>query len=125
MVKEQLELFRALGSDPVNKFKARYIQHLFILVQPNLIALYNFRVAASNYLINAGETHGTVEIKITVGKFFPNLSHSMPLNWQMSVSQDSNVFDDWPATGNGPGYGKAWGCDLSYDYVKINAEYTT
>jgi len=28
-------------------------------------------------------------------------------------------------TGNGPGRGQAWGCDLSYDYVKINAEYTT
>jgi glutamate N-acetyltransferase/amino-acid N-acetyltransferase len=27
--------------------------------------------------------------------------------------------------GNGSGNGKAWGCDLSYDYVKINAEYTT
>ncbi len=27
--------------------------------------------------------------------------------------------------GNGPGADKAWGCDLSYDYVKINAEYTT
>jgi glutamate N-acetyltransferase/amino-acid N-acetyltransferase len=27
--------------------------------------------------------------------------------------------------GSGPGTGKAWGCDLSYDYVKINAEYTT
>ncbi|GAP97737.1 bifunctional ornithine acetyltransferase/N-acetylglutamate synthase [Leptolyngbya sp. NIES-2104] len=27
--------------------------------------------------------------------------------------------------GNGTGSGKAWGCDLSYDYVKINAEYTT
>jgi len=27
--------------------------------------------------------------------------------------------------GNGPGVGQAWGCDLSYDYVKINAEYTT
>ncbi|KAK7267531.1 hypothetical protein RIF29_20207 [Crotalaria pallida] len=27
--------------------------------------------------------------------------------------------------GNGPGRGQAWGCDLSYDYVKINAEYTT
>ena len=26
---------------------------------------------------------------------------------------------------NGSGVGKAWGCDLSYDYVKINAEYTT
>lgn len=27
--------------------------------------------------------------------------------------------------GDGPGKGLAWGCDLSYDYVKINAEYTT
>ena len=27
--------------------------------------------------------------------------------------------------GNGPGHSQAWGCDLSYDYVKINAEYTT
>jgi glutamate N-acetyltransferase/amino-acid N-acetyltransferase len=27
--------------------------------------------------------------------------------------------------GNGAGSGMAWGCDLSYDYVKINAEYTT
>ena len=27
--------------------------------------------------------------------------------------------------GDGPGTGVAWGCDLSYDYVKINAEYTT
>jgi glutamate N-acetyltransferase/amino-acid N-acetyltransferase len=27
--------------------------------------------------------------------------------------------------GNGHGTGKAWGCDLSYDYVRINAEYTT
>jgi glutamate N-acetyltransferase/amino-acid N-acetyltransferase len=27
--------------------------------------------------------------------------------------------------GAGPGSGLAWGCDLSYDYVSINAEYTT
>jgi glutamate N-acetyltransferase/amino-acid N-acetyltransferase len=27
--------------------------------------------------------------------------------------------------GPGNGQGSAWGCDLSYDYVKINAEYTT
>jgi glutamate N-acetyltransferase/amino-acid N-acetyltransferase len=27
--------------------------------------------------------------------------------------------------GDGSGMGTAWGCDLSYDYVKINAEYTT
>jgi glutamate N-acetyltransferase / amino-acid N-acetyltransferase len=29
------------------------------------------------------------------------------------------------SVGNGGGSGIAWGCDLSYDYVKINAEYTT
>ncbi|XP_057423326.1 arginine biosynthesis bifunctional protein ArgJ, chloroplastic isoform X1 [Lotus japonicus] len=29
------------------------------------------------------------------------------------------------SVGNGPGSGQAWGCDLSYDYVKINAEYTS
>ena len=28
-------------------------------------------------------------------------------------------------TGNEGGNGKAWGCDLSYKYVEINAEYTT
>lgn len=29
------------------------------------------------------------------------------------------------AVGDGPGQGTAWGCDLSYDYVRINADYTT
>ena len=29
------------------------------------------------------------------------------------------------AVGNGAFDGSAWGCDLTYDYVKINAEYTT
>jgi glutamate N-acetyltransferase/amino-acid N-acetyltransferase len=29
------------------------------------------------------------------------------------------------SVGDGSGVGTAWGCDLSYDYVKINAEYTT
>ena len=29
------------------------------------------------------------------------------------------------SVGDGSGFGTAWGCDLSYDYVKINAEYTT
>nr|XP_043631993.1 arginine biosynthesis bifunctional protein ArgJ, chloroplastic [Erigeron canadensis] len=51
------------------------------------------RSAASNYLKEAGEAHGTVKIQISIG--------------------------------DGPGTGLAWGCDLSYDYVKINAEYTT
>lgn len=29
------------------------------------------------------------------------------------------------SVGHGHGSGVAWGCDLSYDYVKINADYTT
>jgi len=29
------------------------------------------------------------------------------------------------SVGDGEGASKAWGCDLTYDYVKINAEYTT
>jgi glutamate N-acetyltransferase/amino-acid N-acetyltransferase len=29
------------------------------------------------------------------------------------------------SVGHGSGSGIAWGCDLSYDYVKINADYTT
>ena len=29
------------------------------------------------------------------------------------------------SVGGGDGEGTAWGCDLTYDYVKINAEYTT
>ncbi|MDA0266132.1 MAG: bifunctional ornithine acetyltransferase/N-acetylglutamate synthase [Cyanobacteria bacterium] len=29
------------------------------------------------------------------------------------------------SVGTGPGVGQAWGCDLSYNYVRINAEYTT
>nr|KAJ0215921.1 hypothetical protein LSAT_V11C300109310 [Lactuca sativa] len=46
------------------------------------------RAAASNYLKEAGDAHGTVKIQISIG--------------------------------DGPGTGLAWGCDLSYDYVKIN-----
>ncbi|RLN39758.1 hypothetical protein C2845_PM01G11060 [Panicum miliaceum] len=51
------------------------------------------RSAASKYLKDAGDVHGTVNIDISVG--------------------------------SGGGNGKAWGCDLSYKYVEINAEYTT
>ncbi|MGB3694334.1 MAG: bifunctional ornithine acetyltransferase/N-acetylglutamate synthase [Spirulinaceae cyanobacterium] len=38
--------------------------------------------------------------------------------------QEDTVFIS-VSLGNGSGEGVAWGCDLSYDYVKINAEYTT
>lgn len=38
--------------------------------------------------------------------------------------QDDTVFIA-VSIGNGAGTGTAWGCDLSYDYIRINAEYTT
>lgn len=37
----------------------------------------------------------------------------------------SELVQIWVKLGDGQGRGTAWGCDLSYDYVKINAEYTT
>ncbi|XP_065854344.1 arginine biosynthesis bifunctional protein ArgJ, chloroplastic [Euphorbia lathyris] len=77
---------------PFNQNKLR-IKLGDILLMDNGQPLAFDRVAASNYLRNAGETHGTVGIYISIG--------------------------------DGSGTGQAWGCDLSYDYVKINAEYTT
>ncbi|ASC72810.1 Arginine biosynthesis bifunctional protein ArgJ [Halomicronema hongdechloris C2206] len=38
--------------------------------------------------------------------------------------QDDTV-DIIVSVGTGSGRGQAWGCDLSYDYIRINAEYTT
>lgn len=37
----------------------------------------------------------------------------------------NNRIDVFLELGVGNGYAEAWGCDLTYDYVKINAEYTT
>lgn len=42
------------------------------------------------------------------------------INYSICIKHPS-----YSQTGDGPGMGLAWGCDLSYDYVKINAEYTT
>lgn len=74
------------------KNKLRIILGDFLLMERAQPVPFD-RKKASLYLKKAGETHGTVEIQISIG--------------------------------DGPGTGVAWGCDLSYDYVKINAEYTT
>ena len=39
--------------------------------------------------------------------------------------ESRGVVDIYVKVGDGSASGVAWGCDLSYDYVKINAEYTT
>ncbi|MBP0016847.1 MAG: bifunctional ornithine acetyltransferase/N-acetylglutamate synthase [Cyanobacteria bacterium SBLK] len=65
------------------------------------------RQAASNYMRAIAEKSSG---KTETGQLIQYLEH--PLIIAVNL-------------GNGSGEGKAWGCDLSYDYVKINAEYTT
>lgn len=64
------------------------------------------RPAASAYLKQQAE----LSLDATVNPPLQNLDH--PVILAVSI-------------GAGAGNGKAWGCDLSYDYVRINAEYTT
>ncbi|PSB05299.1 bifunctional ornithine acetyltransferase/N-acetylglutamate synthase [Merismopedia glauca] len=85
--------------------------------------------AASNYLKQVAANRQSVELVST------NTSNDLML----VTSGEPTAFTRPPspldftantvlinvAIGNGSGMGKAWGCDLSYDYVKINAEYTT
>jgi hypothetical protein len=52
----------------------------------------------------------------------PQAAASKYLKDTCAVHGTVNIF---VTVGEGPGEGMAWGCDLSYDYVKINAEYTT
>lgn len=52
------------------------------------------------------------------------LTHQAQLSSQGGQSVEHPVLVK-VSIGQGPGIGRAWGCDLSYDYVKINAEYTT
>lgn len=58
--------------------------------------------------------------------------HSVPYSTAIAPETDPVLIQriDDPvvitvSVGNGSGRGIAWGCDLSYDYVRINAEYTT
>ncbi|MGB5768817.1 MAG: bifunctional ornithine acetyltransferase/N-acetylglutamate synthase, partial [Crocosphaera sp.] len=73
---------------------------------------------------------------ITLGEFIM-MENGQPLdydrnaasNYMKQAAQGAYLKEDTVlisvCVGNGSGNGMAWGCDLSYDYVKINAEYTT
>ncbi|MBW4540307.1 MAG: bifunctional ornithine acetyltransferase/N-acetylglutamate synthase [Myxacorys chilensis ATA2-1-KO14] len=94
----------------------------------------------------AGVPFNQDELNIQLGDFlllqngqpqeFDRKAANQYLKQQAEASVDSSVEGltaqslDHPVVisvsiGNGSGQGTAWGCDLSYDYVKINAEYTT
>ena len=76
------------------------------------------------------------DLQIQLGKF-PLMERGQPLPFDRQAASDylkqaaagAYLKDDTVlisvCIGNGSGSGIAWGCDLSYDYVRINAEYTT
>ncbi|MEO0868534.1 MAG: bifunctional ornithine acetyltransferase/N-acetylglutamate synthase [Cyanobacteria bacterium J06642_11] len=89
----------------------------------------------------AGVTLDQAKLKIALGNSVL-LDHGQPQVFDHKIAHDylkACAIDHRPTAteslenpvrisvqiGQGPGTGKAWGCDLSYDYVKINAEYTT
>jgi glutamate N-acetyltransferase / amino-acid N-acetyltransferase len=84
----------------------------------------------------AGVQFNQQELRIQLGEFVL-MENGQPLafdrqaasNYLKQAAAGEYLKDDTVliqvCLGNGSGFGVAWGCDLSYDYVRINAEYTT
>ncbi|HBE17567.1 MAG TPA: arginine biosynthesis bifunctional protein ArgJ, partial [Cyanobacteria bacterium UBA11367] len=84
----------------------------------------------------AGVKFDQANLRIQLGDFLM-MENGQPLpfdrgaasNYMKQAAAGAYLKDDTVlisvSVGNGNGQGIAWGCDLSYDYVKINAEYTT
>lgn len=78
------------------------------------------RKAASAYLTDkADEYFLPKDVVVT------NNSNDLTIDRDTVTQSIDNPVIIAVSVGNGTGEGKAWGCDLSYDYVRINAEYTT
>lgn len=84
----------------------------------------------------AGVTFNQEDLQIKLGNFLL-MENGQPLpfdraaasQYLKAATEGAYLKDDTVligvCVGNGSGIGTAWGCDLSYDYVRINAEYTT
>jgi glutamate N-acetyltransferase/amino-acid N-acetyltransferase len=89
------------------------------------------RTAASNYLkaaASGSHQKDTEMLSVNMSNDLLVLKDGQPVAFKRSpASTDlkANTVAITVSIGNGSGTGTAWGCDLSYDYVKINAEYTT
>ncbi|MEM8501521.1 MAG: bifunctional ornithine acetyltransferase/N-acetylglutamate synthase [Cyanobacteria bacterium P01_D01_bin.1] len=89
------------------------------------------RTAASDYLKQCAENSTQAMSKILLGSIQSG-NDLVAAKTQASFERQNNALEALShpvaitvSVGDGPGTAKAWGCDLSYDYVKINAEYTT
>jgi len=75
----------------------------------------------------AGVPFNLEKLQIRLGNFLL-MQNGAPLNFDRNAARnylEQDAITISVSIGDGPGYGKSWGCDLSYDYIKINAEYTT
>ncbi|TFJ94365.1 bifunctional glutamate N-acetyltransferase/amino-acid acetyltransferase ArgJ [Lentibacillus salicampi] len=66
-------------------------------------------------------------IDVSIGPI-PLLENSQPLSFSEAEASDYLMHEEVVISvnlNNGNGCGKAWGCDLTYDYVRINASYRT
>ncbi len=75
----------------------------------------------------AGVPFDPLDLAIDLGAI-PLMRGGQPLPFDRAAAQQylhSDPVVIQVQVGQGPGMGCAWGCDLSYDYVRINAEYTT
>lgn len=75
----------------------------------------------------SGMTLNPEKIDIAIGPY-SLLEKSQPVNYIEEILSDYLKNETVVININlniGSGYGKAWGCDLTYDYVRINASYRT
>ncbi len=84
----------------------------------------------------AGVPFEQADLRVQLGEFLL-MENGQPLPFDKAAASDymkqaaageylkSDTVLVAVGVGSGSGTGMAWGCDLSYDYVKINAEYTT
>eukprot|EP00210_Caulerpa_lentillifera_P001684 g1619.t1 len=85
--------------------------------------------AAAGY---AGVNFSIDDLDITLGEI-PLMKKGVPLDFDSSIASaylktqcaNHSIVRIEVRVGKSLGEGTVWGCDLSYDYVKINAEYTT
>ncbi|KGN58890.1 arginine biosynthesis bifunctional protein ArgJ, chloroplastic [Cucumis sativus] len=85
--------------------------------------------AAAGY---AGVPFEQTKLKVSLGNILlmdggepQSFDRAAASNYLRRAGETHDTVRIYISIGNGQGEGRAWGCDLSYDYVKINAEYTT
>ena len=86
-----------------------------------VLAALGSRIGSKKYPIDPNGAKVTLQGEVVFDDGGPKLSELAPLRAKMREPQVKIDVD----LRSGPGEAIAWGCDLSYDYVKINADYTS